>query len=173
MLGDAELLELLEGRRSELLAKDEGTLTEIIRRSLMVKGRIVSADLRESGLRAHLNLGHTFAHALEALGSFSGWSHGEAVAWGLLRALELGERLGETDPAYRQRMEALLRLYEYRLVVEDLPPKELLAAMKKDKKRRGGRVRFVLQRRLCETFQREVDDEILLALLEEGQGGRD
>ena len=164
MLGDDSLFELLEERQADILARDEACLKEIINKSLTVKGRIVAADLREGGLRAHLNLGHTFAHALEAVTAFTSWNHGEAVAWGILRALVLGEQLGETDPAYRQRVECLLDRYKYRLE-SGLPASALCAAMKNDKKKQAGKLHFVLQKRLTETFQRVVNDDALMKAL--------
>lgn len=166
MIGDPALLELLEERQPDVLAQEADCLNEIIRRSLKVKGDIVEADLREQGVRAHLNLGHTFAHALEASGAFKAWKHGEAVAWGILRALILGESLGETEPAYRQRIERLLGRYGYWLNVSDVPVRELLAAMKRDKKQINGKVRFVLQHHPGKTFQREIEDAEVLAALE-------
>ena len=76
----------------------------MIRRSLAVKGRIVQEDPREKGIRAFLNLGHTFGHALESATGFSLWTHGEAVAWGIGRALAAGIRFGMTDPAFARRV---------------------------------------------------------------------
>jgi 3-dehydroquinate synthase len=171
MLDDAELFALLERQREPVLAREPSLLADIIWRSLMVKGRVVLADLRESGVRAHLNLGHTFAHALEALSGIEGggqsrsWNHGEAVAWGILRALKLGETMGRTDPAYVLRCEQLLRSYGYRLDASGFEPDDLISAMKSDKKKQGGTVPFVLQKRLGETFRSEVDDDLLRAVL--------
>src|SRR5208282_6629710 len=99
LIGDAELLGLLESARERVLSREPAVVEEMIRRSLAVKGRIVQEDPRERGIRAYLNLGHTFGHALESATGFSGWTHGEAVAWGIGRALSAGIRFGITDPS--------------------------------------------------------------------------
>lgn len=165
MLDDAELFTYLEKQRSSILNRDPQALEHIIWKSLMVKGRVVLADLREGGIRAQLNLGHTFAHALEAVSGLGLWSHGEAVAWGLLRALELGRVLEVTPDSYISRVETLLRTYGYRLDSSGCPSDKLIHAMKNDKKKKGGQVGFILQKDLCETFQRPVEDAAILQVL--------
>ena len=116
-----------------------------------------------------MNLGHTFAHALEAERGYDGsWSHGEAVAWGLDRALALGVRLGITDSRWYQEVHDLLSSYHYRLKAEGANPKTILAAMKNDKKKKAGSVRFILQKSLGETLMTQVDDENVLRILEDG-----
>lgn len=165
MLDDAELFAFLEEQHTSIMNREPGALEHIIWKSLMVKGRVVLADLREGGLRAQLNLGHTFAHALEAVSGFGLWSHGEAVAWGLLRALELGRVLEITPDSYISRVEALLRTYSYRLDSSGCAPEQLINAMKNDKKKKSGKVGFILQRNLCETLQRPVEDATVLEVL--------
>ena len=103
LLGDADLLDLLRRpARGAAPRGDPAALEQTVFRCLAVKGRIVENDLRESGERAVLNLGHTFAHALESATGFRRYRHGEAVAWGLGRALELGVALGVTARAAGQ-----------------------------------------------------------------------
>jgi len=185
LLGDPALYETLTRRREAVLGRDADLLLEIVRSCVAVKGRIVEEDFRESGRRAHLNLGHTFAHALESVttlgkrGFTAGlrgrrpgagvgrWSHGEAVAWGIARAMDLGVRLGVTDAAYAEEVDRLLDLYGFRRSVRRSSAEGLVDAMGKDKKRQGDRLRFVLQRRLGETVVEEVDDAAVRALLEE------
>ena len=118
-------------------------MEEMIRRSLAVKGRIVQEDPREKGIRAYLNLGHTFGHALESATGFSGWTHGEAVAWGIGRALSAGIRFGMTDPSFARRVRALLRAYGYRMHAE-AGYDALKAAFGMDKKRAAGTARLVI-----------------------------
>lgn len=166
VIGDAELLALLERSRREVLAREPGVMEEMIRRSLAVKGPIVEEDPWEKGRRAVLNLGHTFGHALESATGFSSWTHGEAVAWGIGRALAVGERLGMTDRGFRGRVESLLRDYGFRLQApvryEDLAP-----AFERDKKRRGGAVRIIVPRGPCDIVIREAGSEELSAALGE------
>ena len=173
LLGDPVLLELLRARRTDLLLGDPAALEQTVYRCLAVKGRIVENDLRESGGRAALNLGHTFAHALESATGFRLWRHGEAVAWGLGRALALGVALGVTDRALAAELRALLEAYGFEL---GNPPGvaagELLAAMRADKKRRGGNLRVVLLRGVGQPEVRAVEEEPVLEALERGVGER-
>jgi 3-dehydroquinate synthase len=173
LLGDPDLLALLASRRAELLRGDPGALAQTVRRCLAVKGRIVENDLRESGPRAVLNLGHTFAHALESATGFRRYRHGEAVAWGLGRALELGVALGVTDRALAAEVTALLAAYGFRLGrPAGLSARTLLRAMRADKKRRGGGLRFVLLREVGSPEVRAVGEEPVLAALEAGVGSQ-
>ena len=158
LLGDRGLVEMLERDGGSLFTGDVELACSVVRRCLQVKGDIVTADPTErTGLRDVLNLGHTCAHALEAVTGFGPWNHGEAVAWGMARAMDLGLQLGETPPDYRERVLALLETLGFRLKVgADVLSQELVAAMAADKKRSGGQLRFVLQRGVGETFVRAV-----------------
>ncbi|MDR2097324.1 MAG: 3-dehydroquinate synthase [Spirochaetaceae bacterium] len=146
--------------RAELLAlkpvlDGEGTLPEfieaaapLVNRSVSVKGRIVERDPEERGEeRALLNLGHTFAHALESAAGLGRLSHGEAVAWGLARACELGLELNVTPPPRARAIKSVLEELGY----ETASPHPALSdagafrrALKSDKKNRGGAFRFVV-----------------------------
>ena len=168
-LVDTHLLELLETRRDAVLARDPAVLEELVFRAVMVKVGVVERDLRETGERAFLNLGHTFGHALESVMGFGDtWAHGEAVCWGMARALDLGVTLGRTDPIWRQRAVALMEAYGFRLKAPGASASAILAAMKNDKKKKAGLVRFVLQESQGKTFQQAVDDALVLACLERG-----
>jgi len=169
IIGDSDLFSLLEQSSQAVLARDPEVVEELIRRSLAVKGRIVQEDPREAGLRAVLNLGHTFGHALESATGLSGWTHGEAVAWGMGKALATGLRLGFTEARFHDRVLSLLASYGFRLEAnagyEDLAP-----AFERDKKKRGGRVRFVIPRRLCDVVLQEVPVSELAMVLRKDEG---
>jgi len=168
-LGEPTLLDLLEERRTEVLAREPAVLEELVFRAVMVKVGVVERDLRETGERAFLNLGHTFGHALESAMGFDGsWTHGEAVCWGMGRAFDLGVTLGRTDPGWRERAVALMKTYGFRLTAPGADPQAILAAMKNDKKKKAGQVRFVLQEGLGRTFQLAVEDGQVLACVERG-----
>ena len=178
LLGDAELLALLERQRAGVLAREPALVGEYVRRCLAVKARFVAGDLREERgtavgpdgtSRAFLNLGHTFAHALESASGFA-WTHGAAVAWGIVRAMRLGRALGVTDPAYAARVERLVRAYGYRLTAGGIDPDRLLAAMRSDKKRSGNELRFVLQRALAQTVLQAVDPAQVRRVLADDDG---
>lgn len=156
-IGDAALFRLLSAKRTAVLERDRTTVREIVRRCVRVKGSIVEQDLREHGKRAFLNLGHTFGHALESVTGFGTYSHGEAVAWGIGKALELGCALGVTNPAYADRVHRLLLEYGFPLSVEGVSPDTLLEAMRMDKKKNRDGVVFVLQKKLCDTFTQPVE----------------
>ena len=177
MLGDGNLFGLLECRRDEVLARSPALVEEYVRRCLAVKARFVAHDLREElgtavrpdgTSRAFLNLGHTFAHALESASGFA-WSHGAAVAWGLGRAVRLGGVLGIIDPGYAQRVIRLLRAYGYCLRAVEVGIDRILSAMQADKKRSGDELRFVVQRGLEQTELRAVPIPTVRAALRSEQ----
>ncbi len=164
-LGDAELLELLEQRSADVMAREPEVLRELIRRAVLVKCGVVARDFTEQGERAYLNLGHTFGHALEACLGLGEWTHGEAVAWGIARAMEAGLAAGVTDPAWAERVLRLLNLYGYPLEERPVSADELIAAMDKDKKKRRGGLFFILQEGPFKTVQRTLDRDILESIL--------
>ena len=117
---------------------------ELIRRCAAYKARIVAEDPTEQGIRAVLNLGHSIGHALETATSYRAFSHGEAVAIGLLPALWLSSQVCGLDPAVEQQVRELLELHELPTAARNVDPDAVLEAMRRDKKARGGRVRFAL-----------------------------
>ncbi len=116
---------------------------EIITRTARVKIALVNQDRTEQGARAFLNLGHTFAHAIEQVSGYA-WKHGEAVAVGLVGAARLSERLGLAAPGLSAQVESVLRALDLPTRYADLAPADLWAAMAHDKKWRGGAAAFVL-----------------------------
>ena len=161
LLDDAGLYETLLKSREAVTARDPDLLPGIIWSAVEVKGRAIEVDLRENGVRAHLNLGHTFGHALEAVMGFGKWTHGEAVCWGIQRAMKAGQLLGVTDSEYAGAVEELLRLYDYTLEAPGIDPDRIIEAMKADKKKRRGKIRLVLQRGLCSTDVFEVEEDLI------------
>jgi 3-dehydroquinate synthase len=169
LLGDGILHGLLVNQREAILAREPTLLQQVIYRAIMVKVGVVERDFRENGERAFLNLGHTFGHALEAVAGFDGsWTHGEAVCWGISRALDLGVRLGLTPLGYQHEVEALLLSYGFVLRAPNQDPGALLAALKHDKKKKAGQVRFVLQTGFGQCLQATADDKQVLATLAGG-----
>jgi len=150
LLADEQLFRDLESN-PRLDAASPG-LGGIIRRNCTIKAGVVSDDEKEqsrSGGRALLNLGHTFGHAIEAVAGYGTYLHGEAVAIGLVLACRLSVELGKVDESAVDRTTALLRKYALPVRLgEPLPVEELLAAARKDKKNRTGRMRFVALERI-------------------------
>jgi len=146
---DAGMFEHLEGSAGQLLARDPATLVETIARCCRLKAEVVRRDEREqSGLRAVLNYGHTFAHAFETLTGYTKLLHGEAVAVGMACAARLAQRLGRVDRGFVERQRALLEALGLPVRTPKIDPRKVLAAMTHDKKVRHGRLRFVLPSRL-------------------------
>jgi 3-dehydroquinate synthase len=164
-LGDAALFARLESERERVLARDPGIVGEAVRRCAAVKVKVVQEDLTEKGPRAWLNLGHTFAHALESVTGMERYTHGEAVAWGMARAMDLGVRLGVTDPAWARRLQGLLEACGFATRIDGIDAQALLAAMGRDKKKRAGGLRFVLQENLCRTRVQEVEPSAVLPVI--------
>lgn len=144
LICDVAFLEWIEGALDELLACSGEALAHAVRRSCEIKARIVAADEREQGIRAVLNLGHTFGHALEAATGYREWLHGEAVAIGLLMAADLSVRLGWLGHPDVQRVRTLLRRAGLPTSVPPLGAARTLQFMHLDKKVKDGRLRLVL-----------------------------
>ncbi|MEN0108933.1 MAG: 3-dehydroquinate synthase [Pseudomonas sp.] len=169
LICDEPFLTWLEANVDALRSLDQAALTEAIARSCASKAKVVGADERESGVRATLNLGHTFGHAIETHMGYGVWLHGEAVAAGTVMALEMSCRLGWITAAERDRG---IRLFQ-RAGLPVIPPEEMTAEdflthMAVDKKVLGGRLRLVLLRQLGEAvvtgdFPREILDATLVA----------
>ena len=142
---DVEFLAWLERHVDALRARDRDALTHAVRRCCEIKAYIVGADEKEAGLRAILNFGHTFGHAIEAGMGYGAWLHGEGVGCGMVMAAHLSARLGLVSAAFARRIEALVA--RAGLPVRgpvDLPPARYLELMRVDKKAQGGDIRFVL-----------------------------
>jgi 3-dehydroquinate synthase len=162
LLGDAELFARLE---SHPLTVDSPELSDVIRTCCAIKARIVEADERElakDGGRALLNLGHTFAHAIEQVAGYGHYLHGEAVAIGLGAAARLSAKLGSVSTAEVARIEAVLQAHALPVrLKEPLPLNALLAAMARDKKVRAGLPRFVVLNKIGEAATRDGVEQSL------------
>lgn len=172
ILGDSHLFEFLENGMEALVRQDRATLDWVVPRCIGAKARIVSSDERESGPREALNLGHTFGHALERMTRYQRFLHGEAVAWGLIAAARLAAAIGWLAARDAARIEALVLRMEPLPPVPRIPFARWVAAMSGDKKARGGRVRFILPRRIGEVRAAENVPEQALAEVLAGLGTR-
>ena len=148
---DEEFFEYLERTTDDIQQRNPAILIDIIERSCQLKAKIVAEDEREeSGQRAILNYGHTFAHAFEAMTGYRELLHGEAVAIGMLCASRLAERLGRIDRVATVRQAELLAKLDLPTSVPPLDRTKLLEAFRRDKKAEGGNVRFILPSRIGE-----------------------
>jgi 3-dehydroquinate synthase len=142
-IADPVVLDLLERHPDEVIDGDPDLLTEIVRRGVAVKARVVAADERESGERALLNYGHTFGHAIEAITRYEQYLHGEAVALGMVAAAHLGERLGITEAGTERRTRAILERLGLPTGGIGLDPARVWEHVGRDKKAKQ-HVRFVV-----------------------------
>ncbi len=173
MLHDFSLFETLEGF-SKPLHPEHPDLPEIIRRCCAIKAEIVGDDERElkaSGGRALLNLGHTFAHAIENVAGYGEYLHGEAVGIGLVLAARLSERIGKLDKLAVERVESLVKAYDLPSALRSpLSLESLFAAMRRDKKVRSGKLRFVAMESLGKAITVDAVDESTVSELWLGAG---
>ena len=165
LLRDAKLYDMIKNKISRIKDRDSRLLEELIYRSLRVKSFYIEEDPYDRDIRGHLNLGHTFAHALESEGRLSAWTHGEAVAWGIDRVLEAGVLMGVCDPNYAEEVRKLLSDFDYHLEYRPADPESMIEAMGRDKKKAGGELRFILQSRWAETFYAGIPTEVLMRVL--------
>jgi 3-dehydroquinate synthase len=143
-IADADFLAWTERHVDALLERDVAALTHAVRRSCEIKARVVGQDEREGGLRAILNFGHTFGHAIEAGLGYGDWLHGEAVGCGMVMAAELSVRLGLAPDGFAGRMRRLVERAGLPVIGPDLGADRYLELMRVDKKAQDGEIRFVL-----------------------------
>ena len=143
-IADWAFFEWIERHVDDLLAREPRAMLHAVQRSCEIKADIVSRDEREGGLRAVLNFGHTFGHAIEAGLGFGTWLHGEAVAAGMVMAAGLSARLGLVDEEIGARLVALLARCGLPTRAPSLTADRYLELMRLDKKAREGDIRFTL-----------------------------
>ncbi|MFM9880476.1 MAG: 3-dehydroquinate synthase [Burkholderiaceae bacterium] len=147
-IADLEFLAWTEHNLAALCACEPAALAHAVRRSCEIKADVVARDERESGVRAILNFGHTFGHAIEAGMGYGQWLHGEAVGCGMVMATELSRRLGGVDAAFAQRLRALVAAAGLPTTAPVLDAQDnagrYLELMRLDKKAQGGEIMFVL-----------------------------
>jgi 3-dehydroquinate synthase len=144
LIRDAAFFAWLEQNMEKLRACDQEALAHAVRRCCEIKAAVVAEDERETGVRALLNFGHTFGHAIESGLGYGKWLHGEAVAAGMVMAADLSRRLGLIAQADVERIIALLKRASLPTAPPDIAPGRLLELMGVDKKTEGGKLRFVL-----------------------------
>lgn len=171
LINNRDFLEWLGENVDDLLSLKRKVIARAIETSCSEKALIVAEDEREGGIRALLNLGHTFGHAIETAMGYGQWLHGEAVAAGMVMATDLSMRMELVTPAEAQSVKSLLAAFGLPV----LPPGQIsvdqfLSLMGRDKKAQAGRVRYVLLKRLGRAFvTSEVDESLLVQTLSAGE----
>jgi 3-dehydroquinate synthase len=141
---DAGFFDWIEQNIGKLVARDHDALAYAILRSCEIKSDVVRRDEREGGLRAVLNFGHTFGHAIENGLGYGEWLHGEAVGCGMVLAADLSQRMGLIDEASVERIRALTQAAGLPVVAPDLGLERWIELMEVDKKNEGGAIKFIL-----------------------------
>ncbi|MDA0771663.1 MAG: 3-dehydroquinate synthase [Cyanobacteria bacterium] len=168
LIGDS-FFEHLINNADAIVNKDHDVLNEIIDHCLRIKSGIVAQDEKEKGIRAYLNLGHTFGHAIEELTEFKRYSHGEAVAMGIISACYLSEELGYFKEKYTTQIKGLMdKLGISYTIPKDLKAKDLIDAFRYDKKVEAGKTRFIIPKSNIGRVEivSKVDDSALKAAIE-------
>ena len=160
-IADAAFFSWLENNLDALLARDRSALRYAIQRSCEIKAWVVGQDEKESGLRAILNFGHTFGHAIEAGLGYGEWLHGEAVGCGMVMAAALSAKLGLIDASVAARITALVARAKLPTVGPKLGAHKYIELMKLDKKSEAGEIRFVVIDALGAASMRPAPDALV------------
>ncbi len=168
---DIPFFQYLEVNTQPILQRDPKAIREIVTRCCQLKANVVEKDEREeTGLRAILNYGHTFAHAFEKAAKFGEWLHGEAVSAGMECAAHLAHQRGQITNDLVVRQTAVLSAFGLPLKIDPWPVEELIATMRNDKKAVAGQLRFILPKRLGEValFDDVQEKEVVEVLKAKG-----
>ncbi len=176
-IADRKFLDYVNEHFENIIAVQDPYVTEAIRKSASIKADVVEQDFREqSGLRATLNFGHTFAHGFEKLADYRHIRHGEAVALGMVCALHLSRKLGKITQDELEEGLAILRKFKFRRGLvkkrfKDIPAESILESMHSDKKKVDKQLRYVLLEGLGKAclHQEPIDDNIVIEAIEEAK----
>ena len=169
LIYDPAFFTWLEDNAKNVLARDVDALTYAVKRSCEIKAEVVSIDEREQGLRAILNLGHTFGHAIENALGYGEWLHGEAVAAGMILAADMSRRLGWLPETDYQRMITLIERSGLPMHAPNIGANKALELMGMDKKVLSGQLRLVLLKKMGEAVvTSSYPPEVLQATLKNG-----
>lgn len=168
VIADADLFGFLEDQADAVLRLEPEAMKHLIRRSCQIKAQVVASDETETGLRAILNYGHTFGHAVETHTAYQRFTHGEAVAIGMVAAARLACNMDLLRPDAVQRILHLIERYGLPTAIPATDPGMLMSLMETDKKAESGAIRFVLPTRIGEvTLTRDVPREQIRRAIKE------
>jgi 3-dehydroquinate synthase len=168
-IADMVFFDWIEANMGALMAREPAALAHAVQRSCEIKAWVVGQDEREAGLRAILNFGHTFGHAIEAGMGYGAWLHGEAVGCGMVMAARLSQLLGGVDAAFVQRLTRLVQAAGLPTVAPVLDAHDnlgrYLALMRVDKKSEAGEIKFVVIDRLGSAVVRSAPDTMVAQVI--------
>jgi 3-dehydroquinate synthase len=166
VIRNPRIFDMMENHRDALLARDGDLLEELITECIRVKAEVVSADERESGERRILNFGHTIGHALEAETGYKSLLHGEAVAWGMIAAADIGREAGVSDKQMARQIREMVTAFGP-LPKFKVKPRRILKRLMSDKKTIAGTPHFVLARRIGEVeIVNDVPNSVIIRAVE-------
>ena len=167
ILGDNNFFLWLENNLSAIKSGDKDILAAMIEKCCQCKADIVAQDEKESGIRALLNLGHTFGHAIEAEQGYGNWLHGEAVATGMVLAAKLAVAMNLLKVSELRRIEAIILAFDLPIIApENMGLAEFVRHMRRDKKNIAGKLRFIIPTEIGKSEMRDdVTQETLQAIL--------
>ncbi len=165
-IADMPFLDWIEAQLPQLLAREPAALVHAVQRSCEIKAQVVGQDERESGLRAILNFGHTFGHAIETGLGYGQWLHGEAVACGMVLAADLSAELGLVDAAFAQRMQRIIAAAGLPTQAPAMPAERWLQLMRLDKKAEAGAIRFVVIETPGRAGLRPAGDDMVMRVIQ-------
>ena len=164
-IADAKFLDWIEGNAQSLLACDTDAMSHAVLRSCEIKSAVVSADEREGGIRATLNFGHTFGHAIEAGMGYGEWLHGEAVGCGMVLGADLSCRLNYISRAEVERLTKIIQSMNLPVAPPKFGGKRYLELMQVDKKTESGQIRYVVLEKIGKAQIQGVPDAQVLDTL--------
>ncbi|WP_353399052.1 3-dehydroquinate synthase [Hydrogenophaga sp. 5NK40-0174] len=174
-IADMAFLEWVEQNMAGLRSMDQARLVHAIRRSCEIKADVVSKDEREGGLRAILNFGHTFGHAIEAGMGYGNWLHGEAVGCGMVMGALLSHKLGLVDMAFVERLKAVVKAAGLPVVAPVIDERQnverYLALMQNDKKSEAGQIKFVVVDGQGSAFVKSAPGTMVREVIDESCSG--
>ena len=168
LIRDENFFKWLSKNTNRILALEPEVMTHMIERCCQIKAEIVSEDEREGSIRAILNYGHTFGHAIESLTDYSVYTHGEAVSIGMVMAASMAERMGMLSQADKKDITNLLESVNLPTKKPDLNSNDFLESMKRDKKAQDGEIRLILLESIgSATISNDYPNEILMETISE------
>ncbi len=170
-VADDAFLGWIESNLPALLARDKPALAHAVRRSCEIKAAIVAADERDSGVRATLNFGHTFAHAIETGLGYGIWLHGEAVGCGMVMAADLSARLGLIDRSYAERITRIVGRAGLPLRAPPIDAARFIELMHGDKKASAGELHFIVLEAPGRAALRRVEAGVILETIRSNRNG--
>ena len=152
LIYDGEFFQWLQKNIKQILSNDQAAIEHVIKRSCAIKAEIVTLDEKEQSVRALLNFGHTFGHAIEKLTGYGNWTHGDAVAVGMVLAARLSEKMSLITAENVHAIENILTASNLPISLPNMDSDELLAAMKSDKKVKDRNIQLVILKNIGEAF---------------------